>query len=106
MRRRRKTKILATLGPASSSPEKIKAFLQELDQDAVLKPLGHAGREKVFRIRRRKRGSGSCHSSLFGFRAAFYRLPHFVLVCRQVEDTDAHGVVDGVHDRRCGWDRG
>jgi len=38
----------------SRSPEKIKAFLQELDQDAVLKPLAHAGREKVFRIRRRK----------------------------------------------------
>jgi glutathione synthase len=36
----------------SRSPEKIKTFLRELDQDAVLKPLAHAGREKVFRVRR------------------------------------------------------
>jgi glutathione synthase len=38
----------------SRSPDKIKAFLRALGQDAVLKPLAHAGREKVFRIRRRK----------------------------------------------------
>lgn len=36
----------------SRSPEKIKAFLRDLDADAVLKPLAHAGREKVFRLRR------------------------------------------------------
>jgi glutathione synthase len=36
----------------SRSPEKIKAFLTELDGPAVLKPLAHAGREKVFRVRR------------------------------------------------------
>jgi glutathione synthase len=36
----------------SRSPDRIKAFLRELDGDAVLKPLAHAGHEKVFRIRR------------------------------------------------------
>jgi len=36
----------------SRSPDQIKAFLRELDGGAVLKPLAHAGREKVFRIRR------------------------------------------------------
>jgi glutathione synthase len=36
----------------SRSPEKIKAFLGELDGHAVLKPLAHAGHEKVFRVRR------------------------------------------------------
>ena len=36
----------------SRSPAKIKAFLRELDGNAVLKPLAHAGREKVFRVRR------------------------------------------------------
>lgn len=35
----------------SRSPEKIKAFLRDLDGNAVLKPLAHAGREKVFRVR-------------------------------------------------------
>jgi glutathione synthase len=35
----------------SRSPDKIKGFLRELDGDAVLKPLAHAGREKVFRVR-------------------------------------------------------
>lgn len=35
----------------SRSPEKIKAFLRELDGNAVLKPLAHAGREKVFRVK-------------------------------------------------------
>jgi glutathione synthase len=35
----------------SRSPEKIKSFLRELDGNAVLKPLAHAGREKVFRLR-------------------------------------------------------
>jgi glutathione synthase len=34
------------------SPERIKAFLADLDGDAVLKPFAHAGREKVFRLRR------------------------------------------------------
>jgi glutathione synthase len=36
----------------SRSPEKIKAFLRQLGGDAVLKPLAHAGREKVFQVRR------------------------------------------------------
>lgn len=36
----------------SRSPAQIKAFLRELDGDAVLKPLAHAGREKVFHVRR------------------------------------------------------
>jgi glutathione synthase len=36
----------------SRSPEKIKAFVSELDGQAVLKPLAHAGHEKVFRVRR------------------------------------------------------
>jgi glutathione synthase len=36
----------------SRSPEKIKSFLRGLDGDAVLKPLAHAGHEKVFRLRR------------------------------------------------------
>ena len=36
----------------SRAPDRIKAFLRELDGDAVLKPLAHAGREKVFRVRR------------------------------------------------------
>jgi glutathione synthase len=36
----------------SRSPERIKAFLHDLDGDAVLKPLAHAGHEKVFHIRR------------------------------------------------------
>jgi len=35
----------------SRSPEQIKAFVRKLDGDAVLKPLAHAGREKVFRVR-------------------------------------------------------
>jgi glutathione synthase len=35
----------------SRSPEKIKAFLRALDGNAVIKPLAHAGREKVFRVR-------------------------------------------------------
>jgi glutathione synthase len=35
----------------SRSPEKIKSFLRDLDGNAVLKPLAHAGREKVFRVR-------------------------------------------------------
>ncbi len=35
----------------SRSPEKIKAFLHDLGGDAVLKPLAHGGREKVFRVR-------------------------------------------------------
>jgi glutathione synthase len=35
----------------SRSPERIKAFLRELDGSAVLKPLAHAGHEKVFRVR-------------------------------------------------------
>jgi len=38
----------------SRSPEGIKAFLRELDGPAVLKPLAHAGREKVFFLRRRQ----------------------------------------------------
>jgi len=36
----------------SRSPERIKAFLRQLDGPAVLKPLAHAGHEKVFRVRR------------------------------------------------------
>lgn len=36
----------------SRSPDKIKAFLHALPGQAVLKPLAHAGREKVFRVRR------------------------------------------------------
>lgn len=36
----------------SRSPEQLKAFVRALDGDAVLKPLAHAGREKVFRVRR------------------------------------------------------
>jgi glutathione synthase len=36
----------------SRSPEKIKSFLRELPGDAVLRPLAHAGHEKVFRVRR------------------------------------------------------
>ena len=36
----------------SRSPERIKTFLRELNGDAVLKPLAHAGHEKVFHIRR------------------------------------------------------
>jgi glutathione synthase len=36
----------------SRSPEQLKAFVRGLDGDAVLKPLAHAGREKVFRVRR------------------------------------------------------
>jgi glutathione synthase len=36
----------------SRSPDKIKAFLRDLDGPAVLKPLAHAGREKVFRVER------------------------------------------------------
>ena len=36
----------------SRSPERIKAFLRDLGGPAVLKPLAHAGREKVFRVRR------------------------------------------------------
>ncbi len=38
----------------SRSAEGIKAFLRELDGPAVLKPLAHAGREKVFFLRRRQ----------------------------------------------------
>ena len=38
----------------SRSSEGIKAFLRELDGPAVLKPLAHAGREKVFFLRRRQ----------------------------------------------------
>jgi glutathione synthase len=36
----------------SRSPEKLKAFLHELDGDAVLKPFAHGGHDKVFRIQR------------------------------------------------------
>ena len=36
----------------SRSPDKIKAFLRQLDGPAVLKPFAHAGREKVFRVER------------------------------------------------------
>ncbi|MBN2575544.1 MAG: hypothetical protein JXP73_13350 [Deltaproteobacteria bacterium] len=36
----------------SRSPAQLKAFVRTLDGDAVLKPLAHAGREKVFRVRR------------------------------------------------------
>jgi glutathione synthase len=36
----------------SRAPEPIKAFLRELGGDAVLKPLAHAGHDKVFRVRR------------------------------------------------------
>jgi glutathione synthase len=36
----------------SRSPEKIKGFLRELAGNAVLKPLAHAGHDKVFRVRR------------------------------------------------------
>jgi glutathione synthase len=36
----------------SRAPEQIKAFLRELGGDAVLKPLAHAGHDKVFRVRR------------------------------------------------------
>ncbi len=36
----------------SRSPEKIKAFLRDLDGPAVLKPFAHAGHEKVFRVGR------------------------------------------------------
>jgi glutathione synthase len=38
----------------SRSPAKIKAFLRDLDRDAVLKSLAHAGHEKVFRLHREK----------------------------------------------------
>jgi len=38
----------------SRSPEAIKAFLRELDKPAVLKPLAHAGGEKVFFLPRRQ----------------------------------------------------
>jgi glutathione synthase len=38
----------------SRSPEGIRAFLRELDGPAVLKPLAHAGGEKVFFLRRRQ----------------------------------------------------
>jgi glutathione synthase len=38
----------------SRSPEQIKAFLRDLDGPAVLKPLAHAGGEKVFFLRRRQ----------------------------------------------------
>jgi len=38
----------------SRSPEGIKTFLRELDGPAVLKPLAHADREKVFFLRRRQ----------------------------------------------------
>jgi glutathione synthase len=34
----------------SRSPDKIKSFLRDLDGPAVLKPLAHAGHEKVFRV--------------------------------------------------------
>jgi glutathione synthase len=36
----------------SRSPEKLKAFVRKLGGEAVLKPLAHAGREKVFHVRR------------------------------------------------------
>jgi glutathione synthase len=36
----------------SRSPAQIKAFVRELGGEAVLKPLAHAGREKVFHVRR------------------------------------------------------
>ena len=36
----------------SRSPERIKNFLRALPGDAVLKPLAHAGHDKVFRVRR------------------------------------------------------
>jgi glutathione synthase len=36
----------------SRSPDKLKAFVRELGGEAVLKPLAHAGREKVFHVRR------------------------------------------------------
>jgi len=36
----------------SRSADQIKAFLRSLHGDAVLKPLAHAGHEKVFRVRR------------------------------------------------------
>jgi len=36
----------------SRSPEEIKAFLHGLEGDAVLRPLAHAGREKVFHVPR------------------------------------------------------
>jgi glutathione synthase len=39
----------------SRSPEKIKAFIRELGGHAVVKPLAHAGREKVFQVRRGQR---------------------------------------------------
>jgi glutathione synthase len=35
----------------SRSPEKLKAFVHELGGTAVIKPLAHAGHEKVFRVR-------------------------------------------------------
>ena len=36
----------------SRMPDKLKAFVRELGGEAVLKPLAHAGREKVFHVRR------------------------------------------------------
>jgi glutathione synthase len=36
----------------SRSPDELKAFVHMLPGDAVLKPFAHAGREKVFRVRR------------------------------------------------------
>jgi glutathione synthase len=36
----------------SRSPAEIKAFVREIDGDAVLRPLAHAGHEKVFRVPR------------------------------------------------------
>jgi glutathione synthase len=36
----------------SRSADQIKSFFRSLDGDAVLKPLAHAGHEKVFRVRR------------------------------------------------------
>ena len=36
----------------SRSPAQLKAFVRELGGEAVLKPLAHAGREKVFHVRR------------------------------------------------------
>lgn len=38
----------------SRSPEQVKAFLRELDGPAVLKPLGAAGPQQVFYVRRRQ----------------------------------------------------
>jgi pyruvate kinase len=51
MRRRRKTKILATLGPASSTPERIRALF-EAGADAFRINMSHTSHEKLGELHR------------------------------------------------------